>query len=109
MERNSRDLIIAIDGHSSTGKSTYAKLIAKELGYVYVDTGAMYRAVTLYCMEQGLFDETDEPDEELVNRELSHIMVTFRRNPETRVNETCLNDRVVEKEIRTMAVSGHDS
>jgi len=102
-------LIIAIDGHSSTGKSSYAKLIAKELNYIYVDSGAMYRAVTLYCMEQGLFDQTDAPAAEKVLALLPDIHVSFRRNPENGVNETCLNDRVVEKEIRTMAVSGHVS
>lgn len=109
MERTSRDLIIAIDGHSSTGKSTYAKLIAKELGYVYVDSGAMYRAVTLYCMEHGLFDQTDEPEAGEVNAQLEHLYITFRRNPETGVNETCINGRVVEQDIRSMAVSDHVS
>lgn len=109
MGSNTGRLIIAIDGHSSTGKSTFARLIAKELNYIYVDSGAMYRAVTLHCMEKGLFDRTDEPPREDVIAELSGIFVTFRRNPETGVNETCLNDRVVEKEIRTMAVSGNVS
>lgn len=109
MERNSRDLIIAIDGHSSTGKSTYAKLLAQELGYVYVDTGAMYRAVTLYCMEHGLFEATDAPGAEQVKELLDHLYITFRRNPETGVNETCINGKVVEQEIRTMAVSDHVS
>jgi CMP/dCMP kinase len=102
-------LIIAIDGHSSTGKSSYAKLIAKELNYIYVDSGAMYRAVTLYCMEKGLFDGGEEPAKSLVVAALPHIFVSFRRNPETGINETCLNGRVVEKEIRTMAVSDHVS
>ena len=102
-------LIIAIDGHSSTGKSTFAKLIAKKLNYIYVDSGAMYRAVTLHCMEKGLFDGGEDPAAALVIAELPHIFVSFRRNPETGVNETCLNDRVVEKEIRTMAVSDHVS
>lgn len=109
MGSNTGRLIIAIDGHSSTGKSTFARLIAKELNYIYVDSGAMYRAVTLHCMEKGLFDRTDEPPREDVIAELSGIFVTFRRNPDTGVNETCLNDRVVEKEIRTMAVSGNVS
>lgn len=109
MERTARNLIIAIDGHSSTGKSTYAKLIAKELGYVYVDTGAMYRAVTLYCMEHGLFDKSEEPSAEEVNALLEHLYITFRRNPENGVNETCINGRVVEQEIRTMEVSDHVS
>ncbi|MEX0981639.1 MAG: (d)CMP kinase [Bacteroidales bacterium] len=109
MVNNKGGLIIAIDGHSSTGKSTFAKLIAKRLNYIYVDSGAMYRAVTLHCMEKGLFDGGDDPAVALVVAELPHIFVSFRRNPETGVNETCLNDRVVEKEIRTMAVSDHVS
>lgn len=102
-------LIIAIDGHSSTGKSTYARLIAKALGYIYVDSGAMYRAVTLHCIERGLFESTDAPDISLVNRELEGIHISFRLNPESGINETCLGERVVEKEIRTMEVSGHVS
>lgn len=109
MNVSSKGLIIAIDGYSSTGKSTFAKLIAARLGYVYVDTGAMYRAVTLYCMEKGLFNSTDEPDEQLVIAELKHIDIHFRRNPDTGINETYLGDRVVEKEIRTMEVSAHVS
>ena len=109
MESDTGRLIIAIDGHSSTGKSTYAKLIAKELNYIYVDSGAMYRAVTLFCMERGLFGQTDEPSRVAVVAELPGIYVTFRRNPETGINETCLNGRVVEKDIRTMAVSDHVS
>ena len=109
MNVSSKGLIIAIDGYSSTGKSTFAKLIAARLGYVYVDTGAMYRAVTLHCMEQGLFDSSDEPDEQLVIAELDHIDIHFRRNPDSGVNETCLGERVVEKAIRTMEVSAHVS
>lgn len=105
MGSNTEKLIIAIDGYSSTGKSTYAKLLATKLGYIYVDTGAMYRAVTLHCMEQGLFDETEHPDVRKVLGELDRIDVNFRRNPETGQNETCLGSRVVEQDIRTMAVS----
>lgn len=102
-------LIIAIDGHSSTGKSTFAKIIARELEYIYVDTGAMYRAVTLYCMEKGLFDQSGDPDADQVIALLPDVEVTFRRNPESGLNETCLNGRVVEQEIRSMAVSAHVS
>ncbi len=109
MSTYSKGLIIAIDGHSSTGKSTYAKRLAADLNYVYVDTGAMYRAVTLYCMEKGLFDLTDEPDMALIVKELPDIAITFRRNLETGINETCLGNRIVEKDIRTMDVSGHVS
>lgn len=109
MQKQEKKLIIAIDGFSSTGKSTFAKLIAAELGYVYVDTGAMYRAVTLYCMEMGLFRNTESPDRKMVYGILPGIQISFRRNPETGQNETCLNDRIVEKEIRSMEVSGHVS
>jgi len=109
MDNNNREPVIAIDGHSSTGKSTFAKLIAKKLNYIYVDSGAMYRAVTLHCMEKGLFDGGGDPAAALVLAELPHIFVSFRRNPGTGVNETCLNDRVVEKDIRSMAVSDHVS
>ncbi len=109
MTGEKRKLIIAIDGFSSTGKSTYAKLIARELGYSYVDTGAMYRAVTLYCIEKGLFNDTDEPDKERVIELLPEIDISFRRNPRTGKNETCLGTRAVEEEIRSMHVSGHVS
>jgi len=109
MSSKKEKLIVAIDGYSSTGKSSYAKLIAKELNYIYVDSGAMYRAVTLHCMEKGLFNNSDAPDVSLVVNELADIDIHFQRNPETELNETCLGDRVVETEIRTMAVSGHVS
>lgn len=109
MQKNTEQLIVAIDGFSSTGKSTFAKLLAAKLGYIYVDSGAMYRAVTLHCMEKGLFNTTKSPDEKLVYSELPNIHISFRRNEITGVNETCLNDRVVEKEIRSMAVSGNVS
>jgi cytidylate kinase len=109
MTNHAKGLVIAIDGHSSTGKSSFAKLIAKELNYIYVDSGAMYRAVTLHCMEKGLFDHTDAPDKQLVIDELPAVKVSFRRDPDTGMNETCLDNRVVEKEIRSMAVSGNVS
>jgi len=104
-----RGLIIAIDGHSSTGKSSYAKMIAKELNYIYVDTGAMYRAVTLDCMEKGLFEDTDSPEIEKVLQAIEDIEITFRKNPDTGANETYKNGRCIEKEIRTMEVSDHVS
>jgi cytidylate kinase len=76
---------------------------------VYVDTVAMYLSVTLYCMEHGLFEQTEEPDAGKVNDLLEHIYITFRRNTKTGENETCINGRVVEQEIRSMAVSDHVS
>ncbi|MBC7448131.1 MAG: (d)CMP kinase [Hymenobacteraceae bacterium] len=94
-------LVVAIDGYSSCGKSTTAKLVAKELHYAYIDTGAMYRGVTLYCIEQGI----DWNDEDAVRAALPDIHITFKRNPRTRRNELCLNGEVREDEIRTMRVS----
>jgi cytidylate kinase len=72
-----KKIIIALDGHSSCGKSTYAKLIAAELGYSYIDSGAMYRAVTLAAMDAGLFDETEAPGEDKIEALLDHIFSVF--------------------------------
>jgi cytidylate kinase len=102
-------IIIALDGHSSCGKSTFAKRIARELGYSYVDTGAMYRAVTLAAMEAGLFDHTDAPEiPEIVNL-LDGVELDLRFNSEKQRTEIFLNDRMVEDVIRTMEVSEHVS
>jgi cytidylate kinase len=97
-------LTIAIDGFSSCGKSTIAKALAAELGYNYVDTGAMYRAVTLYCMEQGWIKD-HQIDKEKLLKYLSKIHIKFKFNPETKRSETYLNDRNVEREIRSMEIS----
>ncbi|MDE6720707.1 MAG: (d)CMP kinase [Bacteroidaceae bacterium] len=105
-----KKIIIAIDGHSSCGKSTMAKQLAKDIGYVYVDTGAMYRAVTLFAMRNGLF-----PDEGINEAELKaaidagKIHIGFKFNPETGRPDTYLNGEKVEDEIRHMAVSNHVS
>lgn len=103
------NLTIAIDGFSSTGKSSFAKLIATKLAYLYVDSGAMYRVVTLHCMEQGLFKESDEPSADLVIKELSSIIIRFHRDEEYGLNLAYLGDRQVESEIRSMHVSSHVS
>ncbi|WP_299336161.1 (d)CMP kinase [uncultured Psychroserpens sp.] len=97
-------ITIAIDGFSSTGKSTVAKRLAAELGYVYVDSGAMYRAVTLYAMQHG-FIETDCFDKEGLISNLDHIKISFKFNPEKGFAEVYLNDENVEKNIRTLEVS----
>lgn len=97
-------IIIAIDGVSSTGKSTMAKDLAKEVGYTYVDTGAMYRAVTLYCIQQGLFKE-GKIDEERLRAAIGDIDISLRFNPETGRPDTYLNGVKVEKEIRGMEVA----
>ncbi len=102
-------IIIALDGHSSCGKSTYAKRIAAKLGYAYIDSGAMYRAVTLACMDAGLFDSTDAPPVEKIRNLLSGISLDLRFNPERQRTEIFLNSRMVEDLIRHMAVAAHVS
>ena len=99
-----KNITIAIDGFSSTGKSTLAKQLAKELHYVYVDTGAMYRAVTLYAMQNDCID-SDKFDEKLLKKELSNIKIHFEFNDDKGFAEVFLNDKNVEKEIRTLEVS----
>lgn len=101
-----KKIIIAIDGHSSCGKSTMAKQLAKEIGYVYVDTGAMYRAVTLYAIRNGMFTEDSVKEAELqdaINE--GNIKIGFVFNPQTGKADTYLNSENVEEEIRTMEVS----
>lgn len=97
-------IIIAIDGYSSTGKSTLAKQLAKELHYVYVDTGAMYRAVTLYAMNNGFITQ-DSFNKEALIADLKNIKLHFVFNEKKGFGEMYLNDKNVEKEIRTLEVS----
>jgi cytidylate kinase len=99
-----RPLIIAIDGFSSCGKSTFARAIAQKMSYAYIDTGAMYRAVTLFALQNGIITGGVIDIPALVNR-LDDIHITFHRNGETGQNETFLNDVCVERDIRTIAVS----
>jgi cytidylate kinase len=99
-----KKIIIAIDGFSSTGKSTLAKQLAKHLGYVYVDTGAMYRAVALYAMQNNCIG-TDFLDKEKLIKNLPSIKLSFKFNPELGFAEMYLNDVNVETEIRTLEVS----
>lgn len=101
-------ITIAIDGHSSCGKSTMAKDLAKEIGYIYIDTGAMYRAVTLFALQNGMISDAGVDEEALRNR-MSDIMITFRLNEQTNRPDTYLNGVCVEKEIRTMEVSKYVS
>lgn len=97
-------ITIAIDGHSSCGKSTMAKDLAKEIGYVYIDTGAMYRAVTLFCLQNGLIkDEKIDTDE--LRKRMNDISITFQLNPASGKPDTYLNGVCVEDRIRTMDVS----
>jgi len=95
---------IAIDGYSSTGKSTIAKELASKLGYIYVDTGAMYRAVTLYAMQNKLISKDNFDKKGLIDN-LNKINLTFKFNTDLGFGEMYLNDINVEKEIRTIAVS----
>ena len=99
-----KKLIIAIDGYSSCGKSTFAKAIAKELKYIYIDSGAMYRAVTLYCMRKG-FINRDGININGVLNDLDEIHVSFIFNPDKEEYETYLNSENVENEIRGIEVS----
>lgn len=99
-----KKITIAIDGHSSTGKSTLAKQLAKHLGYVYVDTGAMYRAVTFFAMQNGYINSEYFDKESLINS-LSFIKLDFHFNRDLGFGEMYLNDTNVEKEIRTIEVS----
>ena len=103
-----KKITIAIDGHSSCGKSTMAKDLARTVGYVYVDTGAMYRCVTLYALRNGLFT-ADGIDEEALRQQMDNIRISFRLNSETGRPDTYLNGELVENDIRTMEVSSHVS
>ena len=103
-----KKITIAIDGHSSCGKSTMAKDLAREVGYVYVDTGAMYRSVTLYALRNGLFTD-DGINEEALRQQMANIQISFKFNAETGRPDTYLNGELVEHDIRTMEVSNHVS
>lgn len=99
-----KKITIAIDGFSSNGKSTMAKDLARKIGYIYIDSGAMYRAITLFCIENNLFEGTELDQEKLLNN-IPNIKINFELNPSTGTPNTYLNGKNVEKEIRTMAVS----
>ena len=101
-------ITIAIDGHSSCGKSTMDKDLAREVGYIYVDTGAMYRCVTLYALRHGLFTDAGI-DEDGLRRQLPQIHITFQFNAEAGRPDTYLNGELVERDIRSMEVSSHVS
>ena len=104
-----KKITIAIDGHSSCGKSTMAKDLAKEVGYIYVDTGAMYRTVTLYCMRNNLFDAQGDVLVDKLQAEMPNIKVSFKFNEETGRPDAYLNGELVEKVIRSIEVSNHVS
>ena len=104
-----KKITIAIDGFSSCGKSTMAKDLAKKLGYVYVDTGAMYRAVTLYAMRNGLFNADGSVKTADLERQMNKINITFKLNKRAERPDTYLNNELVENDIRTLEVSNHVS
>ena len=104
MSDNTNKIIIAIDGHSSCGKSTVAKEIARKLNYIFIDTGAMYRAVTLYCLRHNLINNGIVNIPEL-RANLDKIKVSFRYNADTQHNDIWLNGENVEQEIRLLTVS----
>ena len=104
-----KKIVIAIDGYSSCGKSTMAKDLAREVGYIYVDTGAMYRAVTLFAMRNDVFDAEGNIDETRLKALLPDVKLTFKLNSETKLPEVCLNGECVERDIRTLEVSQHVS
>lgn len=104
-----KKICIAIDGFSSCGKSTMAKDLAREIGYIYIDSGAMYRAVTLYCLRKKLFLPDGTIDATRLKTDLPQIQITFRLDPSTKAPQTYLNGELVEQEIRQMEVSSHVS
>jgi CMP/dCMP kinase len=103
-----KKIIITVDGYSSCGKSTFAKAIAAELGYLYIDSGAMYRAVTLYCLRKGLVSGGKADNQGIISV-LPEIKITFRINHYTGYYETLLNGERVERELRDRAVSDNVS
>ena len=103
MKQNNK-IVIAIDGFSSCGKSTMAKGLAKRIGYIYIDSGAMYRAVTLYCINHNLIDG-NLIDENSLKKQMHNIHIEFKINTQSGRPETWLNGKNVEQEIRSMQVS----
>jgi cytidylate kinase len=104
-----KKIIVAIDGHSSCGKSTMAKALAQKVGYIYVDTGAMYRAVTLFALRNDMFDAEGQPKAEELEKAMADVNVSFVLDEETKLPLVCLNGEVVESEIRSLTVSSRVS
>ena len=104
-----KTITIAIDGFSSSGKSTMAKVLAKNIGYAYIDSGAMYRAVTLYCLNNGIIADDGTVDTAALQAQIDDIAITFDVNPTTGATETYLNGKDVESQIRQMNVSSRVS
>jgi len=106
MSMNIPKIIIAIDGHSSTGKSSFAKIIAARYGLIYVDTGALYRGVTLYALRKALIDPGNKIDTEALCNAFDLIHLEFRTNTSDGKSELYLNGELIEREIRGLEVSG---
>ena len=104
-----KKIIVAIDGHSSCGKSTMAKSLARSVGYVYVDTGAMYRAVTLFAMRRGRFAADGSVDAAALEALMPEVKVDFVLDPESGLPLVRLGGEIVEREIRSLEVSSHVS
>lgn len=104
MKNIDKKIVIAIDGYSSSGKSTMAKSLAKRISYRYIDSGAMYRAVTLYALESGIIDERGNIDNQKLDKDLDNINIDFKIMPDG-AQHTMLNGSDVENDIRTMRVS----
>ena len=104
-----KKITIAIDGHSSCGKSTMAKDLARRVGYIYVDTGAMYRSVTFYALRNGLINEDGSIKTDELEQQMPQIHISFQLNPETGRPDTYLNGECVEQTIRSLEVSNHVS
>lgn len=102
-------ITIAIDGFSSSGKSTMAKVLAKSIGYAYIDSGAMYRAVTLYCIDNGIIADDNTVNTDELQKRIDDIKISFGVNATTGATETYLNGKNVEHEIRDMRVSSRVS
>ena len=102
-------ITIAIDGFSSSGKSTMAKVLAKSIGYAYIDSGAMYRAVTLYCIDNGIIADDNTVNTDELQKRINDIKISFGVNATTGATETYLNGKNVEHEIRDMRVSSRVS
>ncbi len=106
MSMNIPKIIIAMDGHSSTGKSSFAKIIAAKYGLIYVDTGALYRGVTLYAIREALIDSLNHIDTEALAKAMDFINLEFRTNSIDGRSELFLNGELIEREIRGLEVSG---
>lgn len=105
---SNKKIVIAVDGYSSCGKSTFAKALAARMGYIFIDTGAMYRAVTLYALEHGAI-VNGSPDTEALSAMLDQINIAFRFNPQRDASDIYVNGQWVEGQIRTISVSNYVS